>query len=125
MCTDGLVSCLHKAAITNYHSSEAQKSTFTFTQFWMSGVYHQFHCVYVCVYSVMSNSLRLHGLQHPLSWDSPGKNNGVHATSSSRGSSGSRDRTLTSFVARTGRQMGSLPLVPPEPKSNCWQGGSV
>ena len=68
MCTDGLVSCLHKAAITNYHKlSGSEEHTFTFTQFWMSGVYLQFHCVCACASSVMSNSLRPHGLQHPLS----------------------------------------------------------
>ena len=55
-------------------------------------------------------------------WDSPGKNNGVHAIFSSRGSSGSRDQTLISFVSCTGRLVDSLPLVPFELKSNCWQG---
>ena len=56
--------------------------------------------VCVCVCSVMSNSLRLHGLQPTRSlcpWDVTGKNTGWVAISFYRGSSWPRDRTQVCF----------------------------
>ena len=53
-------------------------------------------------------TLRPHGLQ-PISllcpWDFPGKNTGVLAISSSRGSSQPRDRPCITYVSCTGRQV--------------------
>ena len=67
-----------------------------------------------CVASVISDSLQPYGLQPSrllCPQDSPGKNTGVVAIPSSRGSSRPRDQTCLSCLLHW--QVGSLPLVPP------------
>ena len=54
-------------------------------------------------------TLRTVACQPPLSWDFPGKNTGVVAMPSSRGSSQPRDRTCVSYVSSIGRWV-LLPL---------------
>ena len=51
--------------------------------------------------------------QAPVSMGSPGKNTGVVAMPSSRGSSRPRDGTCFSCISCIGRQRDSLPLAPP------------
>ena len=113
-------SCYHKLPQAQWlrrtrllsHSSGWQESIISFT-------------VYVCVHArSCPTPWDPTGYSILCPWDSPGKNNGVHAIFSSRGSSGSRDRTLISFVSCTGRLVDSLPLVPFELKSNCGRVGS-
>ena len=56
----------------------------------------------VCMRSVVSDSLQPHGLQPAMflcPWDFPGKNSGVAAISSFRGSSQPRDQTHISFIS--------------------------
>ena len=56
-------------------------------------------CKYVHVSSVMSHSFQPHGLQPirlPCPWDFPGRNTGLGAISSSRGSSQPMDQTYVS-----------------------------
>ena len=56
----------------------------------------------VLSWSVVSDSLRPHGLWPArllCPWDSPGKNTGVVAMPSSRGSSQPRDQTQVSHIA--------------------------
>ena len=78
-------------------------------------VYPSSHGTHVCcVASVISDSLQPYGLQSSrllCPQDSPGKNTGVAAISSSRGSSRPRDQTCISCLLHW--QVGSLPLVPP------------
>ena len=68
-------------------------------------VFHM--CVHVCqVASVISNSVqpcKLYPARPLCPWDSPGKNTGVVAMPSSRGSSWPMDPTLISYVSCTGR----------------------
>ena len=54
----------------------------------------------------MSDSLHPHGPEHArllCPWDSPGKDTGVGAMPSSKGSSPPKDRTCVSYVSCTGR----------------------
>ena len=64
--------------------------------------------IYICVFSVMFNSLQPHGLQPArllCPWDFPDKDTGEGCHVSSRGSSRPRDLTSVSPVSFVGRQI--------------------
>ena len=80
-------------------------------------VYKIYLCLCMCVKSLQSCPTLCDPMdcshQAPMSMGSPGKNTGVVAMPSSRGSSRPRDWSCFSCGSCISRQRGSLPLAPP------------